>query len=239
MNRNLWRAVFAFVAFQLSSLDMLAAAEQPAASTQRITLVREGLSDYVIFYDARAPESVREAGRELRRVLQAATGAELPVVQQPGEFTIVLGDTAETRRAGIVAAELPDEGFGLRTQGHHLFIAGRDTRDGEFTAGGGGSDGTYYGVMEFLERAVGVRWLMPGPCGEDIPARITLELEPRKVGLLERPEPSTFYRSDADFQQFLEQNCGRPSISKTNAKPEIFLQPQLIPGPSKPASVDK
>ena len=32
--------------------------------------------------------------------------------------------------------------------------------------------GTEFGVYEFLERYVGVRWLMPGPDGEDVPARV-------------------------------------------------------------------
>ncbi len=48
-----------------------------------------------------------------------------------------------------------------------------------------------------------------------------------KVGWLERPEQSSFYRSDADFQTFIEQNCVLRSINKTNAKPEIHLKPQL------------
>ncbi|MFM9962155.1 MAG: hypothetical protein ACKV2Q_13120 [Planctomycetaceae bacterium] len=60
----------------------------------------------------------------------------------------------------------------------------------------------------------------------------------RKAGWLERPEQSSFYRSDADFQTFIAQNSARPSISKTNAKPETYLKPQLAAGTNKLASVN-
>ena len=46
------------------------------------------------------------------------------------------------------------------------------------TSSGGVTDGTYYGVMEFLERHVGVRWLLPRPNGEDVPVQATLRVPP-------------------------------------------------------------
>ncbi len=147
-----------------------------ADPTERIVLAHKGRSDYVIFHAAQAPASVKEAAKELQRVLVIATGVQLPIVREPREFMIVLGDTLPTRQAGVDPAKLPQEAFEIKTRGRIVFIAGRDTQDGELTEGGGISDGTYYGVMEFLERSVGARWLMPGEWGEDIPAQPTLTL---------------------------------------------------------------
>lgn len=69
--------------------------------------------------------------------------------------------------------------------------------------------------------------------------RALLHWNLRKVGWLEKPEQSSFYCSDADIQTFIEQNSAALSISKINAKPEIYLKPQLGEGTTKPASVDQ
>ncbi|WP_391572524.1 DUF4838 domain-containing protein, partial [Cohnella sp.] len=45
-----------------------------------------------------------------------------------------------------------------------------DARNDTLTIVGPTDSGTQYGVYEFLERYVGVRWLLPGPNGEDVPA---------------------------------------------------------------------
>ena len=68
---------------------------------------------------------------------------------------------------------------------------------------------------------------------------VLLHWQLRKAGWIENPNESSFYRSDADFKTFIEQNSARPSISKTNAKPELFLSPQLRVIETKPVSVDK
>lgn len=59
---------------------------------------------------------------------------------------------------------------------------------------------------------------------------ILLHWNLRKVGWLEQPDQSTFYRSDADFQTFIEPNSAVTSTSKTNTKPEICLKLQLVEG---------
>lgn len=149
-------------------------------------LAKDGQSAYVIYHAKDAPTSVKEGARELQLVLEIATQAQLPIVQEPAKFMIVLGDTPETSRSGIDIAKLPDEGFEIKTQGTQVFIAGRDTKDGVVNAAGGVTDGTYYGVMEFLERCVGVRWLMPGEWGEDVPSRSTLTVP--EIALLDHPD---------------------------------------------------
>ena len=59
---------------------------------------------------------------------------------------------------------------------------------------------------------------------------ILLHWNLRKADWLKQPEQPVFYRTDVDFQTFIKQNSSMPSISKTYAKPEIHLKPQLGEG---------
>jgi hypothetical protein len=65
---------------------------------------------------------------------------------------------------------LQPEGFVIKTDGEDLFIVGRDSTDKGMEV-----SGTFYGVCEFLERYLGVRWLMEGPVGEVVPKRATID----------------------------------------------------------------
>jgi hypothetical protein len=144
-------------------------AAEASALPQEIVLVDTGRTAYVIYRDAAAPTSVKEAARELQRTLKVSTGVEIPIREEPAAPMICLGDSPAVRQAGISAGELPYETYRLLTQGGNLYIAGRDTPDGATTPGSGVSRGTQFGVYTFLEKVVGVRWLMPGPLGEEIP----------------------------------------------------------------------
>ena len=66
---------------------------------------------------------------------------------------------------------LQPEGFVIKTDGDDLFIVGRDATDTGLQVAG-----TFYGVCEFLERYLGVRWLMEGPVGEVAPKRATIQI---------------------------------------------------------------
>ncbi|BBH24226.1 hypothetical protein Back11_55710 [Paenibacillus baekrokdamisoli] len=59
---------------------------------------------------------------------------------------------------------LGDDGFVIYPQGNSISIIGNT------------SWGTEYGVLEFLERYVGVCWLMPGPDGEDVPRHTDISI---------------------------------------------------------------
>ena len=75
--------------------------------------------------------------------------------------------------------ELDDDGFVIRgIDEGHIIIAGPTPY------------GTEFGVCEFLERYLGVRWLMPGPTGTDVPAHETIEVPLAEV----RDEPVIFSR---------------------------------------------
>lgn len=145
-----------------------------------------GRSNYVIYHVKDAPASVSDAATEIQRVVEVATGAKLPIVNEPAAAMICLGDNAETRRLGVDPSTLPDENFVIETRQGCIVIAGKDTRGNEVTSQGGVSEGTYLGAMEFLERCVGVRWLFPDTLGEDIPVVKQLTVGP--VALRDGPD---------------------------------------------------
>ena len=144
------------------------------AASADVTLAKDGRSVFVILHAPAAPSSVQTAAKELQHYLEATTRATLPIVASdvsPKVPFIALGDTAAARAAGIVAREIPIEGFRLASREGNLFVVGLDTKDGEKTPQGGTSTGTLNGVYSFIEEFLGVRWLLPGEAGEDVPQR--------------------------------------------------------------------
>jgi formylglycine-generating enzyme required for sulfatase activity len=115
---------------------------------------------------------------ELRDAIREATGATLELVAEPpapGQPAIVIGDCAESQAAGIDAAELPAEGFVVRTTTNRIYLVG-STRP---VPGGRPNDGVAWAVADFLERFVGVRWYWPVEYGgRSVPRTASLTIPP-------------------------------------------------------------
>lgn len=181
----------------------------------RLVLVENGKSPYVIYCEADAPAWVQEAAREIRRVVKLATGVELPLSRQPAQRMICLGASEASRTAGVVlAADVADDSFVLRNVDQSLFIVGKDVPGKP----GWTSRGTLYGAYEFLE-SLGVRWLLPGEWGEDIPHCTTLVVPCLNV----QQSPAFFARVLQDVQD------RRPKGDKRPSAPKLWLQRQKIP----------
>ncbi len=158
------------------------------AQAADVTLVEGGKTAYRIVVNKDAPGSVRTAAHELSAYVKKATGAELKIEEgQAKPPFISLGETAAARAAGLKSEGLPPDGYRIVTRGDNLFILGSDTPAGQRNATGGDSTGTLNGVYGFLEEVVGVRWLVPGASGEDVPQVSTL-----KVGEIDRTEGPAF-----------------------------------------------
>jgi Domain of unknown function (DUF4838)/Carbohydrate family 9 binding domain-like len=120
---------------------------------------------------------VRFAAKELQTFMRKATGKTVAIVSKPtvGKAAIVLGDSPDTReKAGIDIAKLPHDGFQIKRVGKAIYIAGRDSsyKDPDRELGRGTADfemATLYGVYEFLERFMGVRFYFPGDIGTVVP----------------------------------------------------------------------
>ena len=144
------------------------------AHDDSLVLVSGQTSPYRIYCDPGAPASVKRAAGEVQRVIEVSTGVRLPVTQQPASPMVALGDSDAAREAGLVGEEIPFEGFRIVTKGRDVFIVGHDVPKGQEKWFRQWSYGTLYGANTFLEKVVGVRWLMPGPMGEDIPKHTQL-----------------------------------------------------------------
>ena len=139
-----------------------------------------------------------QAVKHLQAFIEQATGAELQIVLSPTEITapgIVVGNCPQAKKAGLDGTAMPLEGFGITVKDGLVFIAGNDG------ANPAEPDpimhGSSYGVNEFLERYVGVRWYfldeeigLSIPKSEDlvIPA-VSLRDAPAFIKRRTRPKP--------------------------------------------------
>ena len=140
-----------------------------APDVDAVPIVDEGRAIANIAVMGERTKQIKVAEKELQECLKLATGAELKIVRGriPDGPAIVIGDCEQTAARGLKGSEMPAEGFAIRTgPGHRVFIVGN-------------GNGTAWGVFEFLERFVGVRWYWPSNRGgRSIPKAESLRIEP-------------------------------------------------------------
>ncbi len=182
------------------------------ASAAGIDVVRDGRAHAVIVTAAQPTRVAAYAAEELAYHVEKATGTKLPVVTEDAvpadtQALIYVGDTQAARAAGIVGKKLPPETFVLRTVKNSLIIAGHDGAGDPLD--NNTSAGTMFGVYEWLERDLGVRWAWPGELGTFIPKKQTLTV-------------SCFDETTAP--RFIQRNV-RPGLSFESAHPALGFTP--------------
>ena len=138
---------------------------------------------------------------ELQKYIEEATGAKLPIVNedklteaQSKTPKIYIGACKKTS-AAVDISKLQPEGFVILTKDNDIYIAGRDMTDsGIVTAG------TLYGTYEFLERFLGVRWLMPTKLGEVVPKTTSIQIGDVNI----KQEPLLWQRNIRDSHAHVE-----------------------------------
>ena len=150
-----------------------------------IDIVREGQPVAVVAVDAGAPEQVKEAANLLVDYVERATGARLPVVDAlPADGSVICvgpgGGWETPDQSG-----LDDDGFDIAFPNPTTVVIVGPT-----------AWGTEFGVCEFLERYVGVRWLLPGEHGDDVPVNKNLSVPAEPV----RQAPVMFSRQFSGLQ---------------------------------------
>lgn len=161
-----------------------------------LEIVKNGQSKAtVVVMDAHANESLNQSpawnyltpaalAQKLVEYIQKSTGVALPIVTgEPAEYDgvkIYVGGSsaAESNQHQLVLQTLNEQGFFIDSQGDHITIDGNNL------------GGLEYGIYEFLERYVGISWLMPGPDGVDVPQHSTLVIPNELV----QDEPKTLSR---------------------------------------------
>jgi hypothetical protein len=127
------------------------------------SLQEHSLGDYVIYHEQDAPPSISRAAQELQKYIRLSIDREPLIVNEPRHPMIALGENREALAAGLSAENLPWEASRIITKNGDVYIVGKDVLGDGKTPLGGKSYGTLYGTYTFLEKVLGVRWLMPVP----------------------------------------------------------------------------
>lgn len=138
----------------------------PAADARADVFFRDGRTDWKIYLSPRADPTEVFAAEELVRALKKISGASFEVVRTerpPAQRAIVIGDLSnpevQARAADLKLRPGEVEQIAVYSRGGNLYLAGNQPR------------GALYAVYHFLQHALGIRWLWPGPDGEFIPTR--------------------------------------------------------------------
>ncbi len=156
--------LFACVSAVRAADDLNPVRFKAAPSHPPVVLAQGGQAMAVI---ACGDKDLSEQVKQLQSMIEKATGAKLPIVEKAGkEAAIIVGDCEEAAGAGLEGAKMPVEGFAIKTAPGRAYIVGN-------------ASGRKWGVYEFLERFVGVRWYFPpADIGLSIPSAKTLALDP-------------------------------------------------------------
>ena len=162
-----------------------------ASAADTVCLVEQGQARATVVVPADCDDQTRLAAGLLVGYVKRSTGAELPIVespafeQSPQEVAIHVGQDDYVKGLKLDIDGLDDDGYCIcgKNEGH-LVIAGPTPY------------GTEFGVCEFLERYLGVRWLMPGPNGDDVPKRESIRVLAEEI----RGEPAIFSRLFSGLQ---------------------------------------
>ncbi len=197
---------FLSVPFVLSTLAFTLSATAIGAEAW---LVKGGEPQGRVVIAKEASPELRESARLLGEYLEKATGATLPVVHEAGAgANLHLGRTPWVEEHAGVPEKLDEDGYLLKRVDAENFVIV-----------GGGASGDEFGIYEFLERYLGVRWLAPTELFTEIPKRsdlalpegeqtsepvflsreffpIVRERSPEEVATLERPHMRPYLSGD-------------------------------------------
>jgi hypothetical protein len=149
----------------------------PPAEPPFKTLVQNGRALAAIVAPP-APSAVEaRAVEELVDFVRKMTGVQLKVVAEADDrfLPIRIGSAAKESLGNVEWEKLGADGFVLKSGDDGVYIAGAEDL------------GTLYGVYQFLEKHLGIRWFMPGDLGEVVPRRDTLT-----IGTFEETETPSF-----------------------------------------------
>lgn len=177
-----WVARFMMVVVAASLLCPILGNAAPAShgvqsneASPHIELVSNGQAHAVVVTSVYTDARTAAAAQSLTHYVQQSTGQLLPVMTTAAyeadpnyadKVPIYVGTTGVggDPDAWSKISELDGDGFGIFPYGSTITIIGPTAW------------GTEFGVYEFLERYVGIRWLMPGEDGEDIPQSGSLSI---------------------------------------------------------------
>ena len=139
-----------------------------------LVLVEKGIPQFDIVIAAKPTNTARYAAQELQHHFFLATGKKVPILnaKKGTRPAIHIGDTPLSRRFGVTPDKMQGEHFVLARVGSDIIISGGDDAKASMRtilSIAGVPLGTLYGVYDFLERFLKVRWYFPGDKGMILP----------------------------------------------------------------------
>ncbi|MFA6717360.1 MAG: hypothetical protein WCS27_18410, partial [Victivallaceae bacterium] len=161
------------------------------ATPEKICLVKDRRATAEIILNPNSDKQLVNAAHTLSRYIEKATGVNIPIRGKISAGTpvhIYIGAKSYAPGKGIVSDGLDDDGFEILFPDRNNIVINGKT-----------AYGIEFGVYEFLERYLGIRWLFPGELGEYIPAITELSIQRADI----RQNPSFLRR------QLMIDNNGR------------------------------
>ncbi|MBP1993822.1 DUF4838 domain-containing protein [Paenibacillus eucommiae] len=215
---------------------------EPVVGPNKIKVVENGVARAQIIVAADASQQIRKAADTLKAYVKKSTGAELEIKTmeqlvgiEPSnmEYTnIFIGVSQAEDEANhqTLLQDMYSDGFIIDAQENNTI-----------TIIGPTPWGTEFGVYAFLERYVGVIWLMPGLDGEDVPQQQTIAISPETA--VEKPATISrhFFGTEAELGLLNNAEWARRNRMHDNLKfhhnmntlfdPKVFTDhPEYYPG---------
>jgi len=130
----------------------------------KIVIVDQSGAKAVIVVTDDATDQVKAAADELSKYIRLSTNADVKI-KKYSEMKIDQGDVRIIIKTGKLRNDELVNPF-VNTDEYSISFPDKRT----ITINGATDWGTEFGIYEFLERYVGVRWLMPGPDGAFVPS---------------------------------------------------------------------
>ena len=179
-----------------------------------VTLVNEGKAEAVIVIPSQPLAVESYAAKELQYHIKAASGVDLQIITEDKNILsgshIYLGNCKQAKNANIDFSKMPGNAFTIKTVEPDIFIIGKDNEGDPLLMDT--LAGTLFGVYDFLETNLGVKWLWPGELGEVIPASKTISIS----NINRSVEPSLWFKEwrNSYSSVFLMGNSGYSSNEK-------------------------
>ncbi|MCF6175137.1 MAG: DUF4838 domain-containing protein [Victivallaceae bacterium] len=160
-----------------------------------VKVVDNGKSNYAILIAPQALDSVKAAAQELQGLIEKVGGVKLPIQYKANgkHKYIVVGNQPFATKNGFSAANLSKDGFIITEKNGNIFLVGKDfkvdksrnfTYWSEFLESD--SVGSYFAMVEFARRFLGVEWYMPTAKGVAWQKRGEVNI-PAKLNIRETP----------------------------------------------------
>lgn len=136
--------------------------------------VVDGDTRAVIVHARGADGETVKAYNDLRAFVEKSTGAELAVVSED-DYRPEMGSPIYVGMCGPTKRELGIERYGMDRDAYAVIV-----HEDAVMLAGARPWSDYWAVCQFLEDHLEVRWLIPGPLGEDVPAHDAVRVAPMR-----------------------------------------------------------